>query len=222
MKVEINMKNIICSTILLLGTVSYAHAQNDTTTYEANLDFLAANQLEAEIKLNKAYDKYEEIIQKFSSSHAASLSHIKLNELTRQVFRNGIKVNNEKYPQDSNVSLLTSVNKAVSTKDSPYFFAHLYIKSNQPVFYSGMEEEEFNKEVKELLKIEPRDFERFISEITAIIDTLNSDTTAENKLFDLSLNDCNNQAGNTCYKYNLKQGPTYTVVEQNGRFYLTE
>lgn len=221
MKAEINMKNIICSTILLLGTVSYAHAQNDTTTHEANLDFLAANQLETEIKLNKAYDKYEEIIQKFSSSHAASLSHIKLNELTRQVFRNGIKVNNEKYPQDSSVSLLTSANKAISTKDYPYFFAHLYIKSNQPVFYSGMEEEEFNKEVKELLEVKPSELEGFISDITAIIGTLDSDATAENKLFELSLNGCNNQAGNTCYKYSLKQGPTYTVLEQHGRFYLT-
>ncbi|GIU32010.1 hypothetical protein L2719_07670 [Shewanella schlegeliana] len=218
------------SASLLLLTLSYS-SLSFAAVDAANIEFVTAKQLEDSIQLDKAYDKYQEIAEQYSPSTIAKLSKIRLNELNSQVFRNGVKVDNDKYPQVSKLALAKSVAKALSSHDYPYFFAHLGMPEDGTVFYAGLDQEEYNGLVKQVSELKPAVRERLINDYSAIAASLQNEidktiagaiANAKQSKFSLSINGCRiADSINTCYNYRSEQGNRYIILEQAGRFYFS-
>lgn len=233
MKKHIRLINTLLSASLLLLTLSYtslSFAAVDAAN-AVNLEFVTATQLEDSIQLNQAYEKYQQISEQYSESVIGKLSKIRLNELDTQVFRNGVKVDNDTYPQASKLALINSVVKALSNHDYQYFFAHLVMPENGTVYFEGVEQEEYNKLIKQVSGLKADIRERLINDYKAIAVSLQNETetsfasaiiNAEQSQFNLSINGCfTAESINTCYNYRTAQGHRHIILEQAGRFYLS-
>ncbi|ABV88604.1 hypothetical protein Spea_3289 [Shewanella pealeana ATCC 700345] len=230
MKKHIRLINTLLSASLLLLTLSYT-SLSYAAVDAANLEFVTAKQLEDSIQLDKAYDKFQQIAEQYSSSTIAQLSKIRLNELNGQVFRNGVKVDNDKYPQDSKLALANSVVKALSSNDYRYFFAHLAMPEDGTLFFTGLDQDEYNGLTKQISELKPAVRERFINDYAAIAASLKNETdttvasaiaNAKESHFSLSIDGCGfSDSSNTCYNYRSEQGNRYIILEQAGRFYFS-
>lgn len=226
------LTNKLLNALLLLFALNYTNLSHATSdTHEANLEFVTAKQLEDSIQLNKAYDKYQHIAKQYQPSTIALLSSIRLDELKSQVFRNGVKVDHDKYPQDSQLALAKSVVKALSSHDFSYFLAHLAIPKDEALFYTGLDGSEYKSLSNQLTEMKPIHRERLIKDYKAIVASLengtktssaNQDSHLKNSPFRLTINDCLIiHSTSTCYNYRNDRGTRYIILEQAGRYYFS-
>ena len=230
MKKNKHPSSTLMNASLLLLTLSYS-CLSFAAVDVANSGFVTAKQLEDSVQLDKAYDKYQQIAEQYSESVIGKLSKIRLNELDTQVFRNGVKVDNDKYPQASKLALVNSVVKALSNHDYQYLFAHLVMPEDGTVYFEGVVQEEYNKLIEQVSGLKADIRERLINDYKAIAVSLQNETetsfasaisNAEKSQFSLSINGCRiTDSINTCYNYRTAQGHRHIILEQAGRFYLS-
>lgn len=203
------MKKAALLCALLFSSLGYSNvviASNESA--HANQLYVDALEAVALQNLDVAYDDLTLLQSKYAESDAASVSKALLTTLTPLVFKNNLKLDSAKYPQDSFQHVLESAIKAFENNDFAYFIT--YLRDPKRKQYSAAQYQQIIK------KVDPRVSARNIAFYTQLLNGGSEEKA--NSYFNRSYD----QKGSLYYHFIIGRDKESRIAEDNGRFYIAD